>query len=617
MTALKAFIPGLAAALAIAAALVLLRPVLDAEAFALDRRAVAWGPADGLNPRRPEEGEVWRTLAAPQANRFGAARDYAYRFEADDLGQGAAAIMVPLVPPSTRLFLNNVRLPTEPSALQSPALSDRRAALASLPAQYFHPGADRIGVIVREARPRAWPRAIFLGPRAALEPAARRLDAVAATAPRVAGALGAVAALFSALAAFSKARRHYLVPGAALLVFAVLAAWPALSPPGLSAFVQTAVTDSLHLAIALFLIAVVSAEFGLFSRLPRLALRLSLAAALALAAAIAFFEQKSIIAQDIANAIVLGASLAAGAVCLFALAASRQALKAWTPLQLAAAGSAGAAMLGAAIIRMDMILPIAGLVAEALFVAGAFGAFSAWSLHAGRLLALDGEALLQRRFGLSRIVRDQERQLEAQQQALAVEIRRRAVLEERERFSRDMHDGIGGALLGLLLQSRAGKVSPEKMSDELERSLGELRLMIDALDHAETSLAAALSAFHTRVAPQFEAAGVALDWRAEGLDEYPQTDPARLLHLYRILQEACANVLKHGRARRASVAVEWLKSSGELKVTVEDDGSAATETNPKGKGLKNMARRAADLQGAFAAGPREDGGWRVSLSMPA
>jgi len=72
------------------------------------------------------------------------------------------------------------------------------------------------------------------------------------------------------------------------------------------------------------------------------------------------------------------------------------------------------------------------------------------------------------------------------------EIEQKAVLQERQRFTRDMHDGIGGQLLSLLMRVRTGRVGMDGIETEIQSGINDLRLVVDSLDHVGDDLSDAL-----------------------------------------------------------------------------------------------------------------------------
>jgi signal transduction histidine kinase len=93
--------------------------------------------------------------------------------------------------------------------------------------------------------------------------------------------------------------------------------------------------------------------------------------------------------------------------------------------------------------------------------------------------------------------------------------------------------------------------------------------------------------------------------------------PGAELTVYRIVQEALTNTLKHAAAPpRVSVAITH--GPGSVTVDVHDDGAPAAGRTHAGHGLAGMRERAAVYAGTVDAGPDPRGGWRVraSLTLP-
>ena len=86
------------------------------------------------------------------------------------------------------------------------------------------------------------------------------------------------------------------------------------------------------------------------------------------------------------------------------------------------------------------------------------------------------------------------------------------------------------------------------------------------------------------------------------------------LTVYRLVQEALTNTLKHGGAgARASVRLRYLP--GELLVDIDDDGAGAAAAAGVGRGLIGMQERVHAYGGDVQAGPRQPGGWKVSARL--
>jgi signal transduction histidine kinase len=91
--------------------------------------------------------------------------------------------------------------------------------------------------------------------------------------------------------------------------------------------------------------------------------------------------------------------------------------------------------------------------------------------------------------------------------------------------------------------------------------------------------------------------------------------PGLELSVYRIVQEALTNVLKHAQASTARIRVDY--GPGAVSLDVIDDGTARTTSAPVGHGLVGMRQRARVFGGTTTAGPAPGGGWHVHAELPA
>jgi two-component system, NarL family, sensor histidine kinase UhpB len=194
--------------------------------------------------------------------------------------------------------------------------------------------------------------------------------------------------------------------------------------------------------------------------------------------------------------------------------------------------------------------------------------------------------------------------------------REATMLQERTRIMRDMHDGLGSQLLGLLLQARSNKIGHDALVRGIETSLDDLRLVVDSLDMKAGSLSEALGEFRRRMEPRLEAAGVALVWRVQDVEETPAIGPGAMLQVFRILQEACSNALRHASPQTIEVSLAR-DDAGVLVVSVADNGSGFdVATTGAGRGMASMRARASRIGGQLEV-VSAPGDTRVSLVLPA
>jgi signal transduction histidine kinase len=188
-----------------------------------------------------------------------------------------------------------------------------------------------------------------------------------------------------------------------------------------------------------------------------------------------------------------------------------------------------------------------------------------------------------------------------------------AVLEERRRIARDLHDGLAQELAFIGRNLRRLDESQEpvaRVSASAQRALSESRRAIAALtkpldEPLETVLAQAVRETADRE-------GTVVDLvLAEGIDlDYPRRDA-----LVRIACEATANAARHGRARL--VRVELGNRRRRVRLRVSDDGSGFDPVGAAGEaegfGLVSMRERAAAVGGTFAVHSRPGAGTTVEV----
>lgn len=198
-----------------------------------------------------------------------------------------------------------------------------------------------------------------------------------------------------------------------------------------------------------------------------------------------------------------------------------------------------------------------------------------------------------------------------------------AIAAERQRIMQDMHDGIGSQLLGLQMQIQHGDMSTQQVSSELKNSLNDLRLIVDSLDTETDDISLALGAFRARIQPQLSAANVNLEWKMDISGKISGFGPEAVLHIYRIMQEAVTNALRHSQMTKLSISMRRDKgpdishgADDYLTIRIMDNGGGFDEASIfAGRGLKNMRRRAELLNGTIDIQKISDG-LSVFLKVP-
>ena len=198
-------------------------------------------------------------------------------------------------------------------------------------------------------------------------------------------------------------------------------------------------------------------------------------------------------------------------------------------------------------------------------------------------------------------------------------VRRQAHHDERGRIMRDMHDGLGSNLMAMLLAARRGVAEPAAVAEGLQAVIDEMRLMIDSMDSVGESLATALATFRARLGERVGAAGFALDWADSAPRPLPDYPPRAVLQVFRVMQEAVTNALKHSGGDAIAVTIAPGTRPGEaLAIAIADNGRhrPVEPGGRSGRGLQNMRTRAASI-GARLAIDAGDAGTTIELHLPA
>lgn len=183
-------------------------------------------------------------------------------------------------------------------------------------------------------------------------------------------------------------------------------------------------------------------------------------------------------------------------------------------------------------------------------------------------------------------------------------------------IGQDLHDGLGQTLTALSFHAKTLERSLEGPAAEQARTLsgGITDAIAQARAHArrlapvEIQAAGLETALRELADATTRAAGCActLDWQAEaGVPAAAGGD------LYRIVQEAVTNALRHGRAR--SIAIGVRRDGGLVELQVRNAGIVGPPAGD-GVGLRSMRNRAARLGGSLEAGPVPDG-WQVRMRL--
>jgi signal transduction histidine kinase len=217
--------------------------------------------------------------------------------------------------------------------------------------------------------------------------------------------------------------------------------------------------------------------------------------------------------------------------------------------------------------------------------------------------------------------RDRNQQLVEELQATQQRLRELAVVEERNRLARDLHDSVKQQIYAISMQLGAARAlldrehqayNPVTEAERLARQAGaELTTLIRELrpPHLESkTLSDALQEYVTDWSRQTH---IAADLKMDGV---PSLSLAGEETLFRVAQEALANVARHSRAQH--VSVELAAEENEILLKVEDDGKGFDlDRIEKGVGLDSMRERLEAIGGHLEIDSQTPSGTKVMAAV--
>ncbi|AKV86518.1 hypothetical protein AKG07_09630 [Microbacterium sp. CGR1] len=201
-----------------------------------------------------------------------------------------------------------------------------------------------------------------------------------------------------------------------------------------------------------------------------------------------------------------------------------------------------------------------------------------------------------------------------------------AAVLERERISREMHDVIAHSLAVMIAVADGAQASAESRPEESRRAIGRVaetgRRTLVEMRRLLTSVRGETDAVdRQRVQASMERIpALVAESRSAGLpvrfEQVGAIDPDAMVGLtvYRVVQEALTNVLRHAREVR-DVLVRISVADEGLSILVEDRSAPVVPIADPGRGLVGIRERAAFYDGHVEAGPLPGGGWRVFVRL--
>lgn len=191
----------------------------------------------------------------------------------------------------------------------------------------------------------------------------------------------------------------------------------------------------------------------------------------------------------------------------------------------------------------------------------------------------------------------------------------RGALEERQRLTQDLHDGLGGQLMGVLRMAQQPGAALGDVALHLRDAVDQLKLTVDAMHGCEGDVASALGTVRYRLGPRLQAEGIDLHWDVGHLPTMAGWTARESHQMQMLLFEAFANMMAHSAATQASLGARLVPGGGEgegngngngqrigerIEINLCDNGRGFdANARSGGRGLTNMRVRAAALGGTL------------------
>ena len=220
-------------------------------------------------------------------------------------------------------------------------------------------------------------------------------------------------------------------------------------------------------------------------------------------------------------------------------------------------------------------------------------------------------------------VLEREQQLSRSFEQIQAQGEERARLLERQRIMSDIHDGVGGQLVGLVNMIKRGEANhslfdQKQLSEHAQMALDELRVAVDAMQPVDGDLTTVLATLRYRLEPRLKASDLALVWQIEELPVMTELTSQKVLQIQRILLEAFTNIIQHAKATTVTVSAKHLPEMTSVQITIDDDGVGfePQELKATGHGVRNMCFRAEAIGALITFQRLKPKGVTLTLTLP-
>ena len=196
--------------------------------------------------------------------------------------------------------------------------------------------------------------------------------------------------------------------------------------------------------------------------------------------------------------------------------------------------------------------------------------------------------------------------------------RAQLLADERKRFTRELHDGMGGHLVALksILAD-----NPDKNAlclELVDQAILDMRLLIDSVSDDVDDVGLTMGMLRSRMEHQLKASALFVSWNMQTLPVGWSLQKGCSIHLVRILQEAITNIIRHADADWVEIRTTGFRERGNRMVRIEvaDNGQGMNPEARQGRGIENMKQRCEILEGQFKLGTNPGGGTLLRIVLP-
>jgi len=183
--------------------------------------------------------------------------------------------------------------------------------------------------------------------------------------------------------------------------------------------------------------------------------------------------------------------------------------------------------------------------------------------------------------------------------------------KERQRISSELHDSIGSQLSFLKVS-----IEQSEKNDSLMKQVDGLAETVRRISHEMTPVVLEMDGLRAAIINLVDKLNIASEtkFNLEWLDFPDQLSDIQSITVYRIVQEASANIIKHANAKEAFF--QFTGYDNEIVITIEDDGKGYASISNDGIGLKIMRNRVGQLRGQIDISSQPLSGVSIVISFP-